>query len=244
MNGKLVKALFKGSKKDPDIFEVVADAIVMGKPSLVRKVLLAHPELVNARHEAGHGRESDDSTPLHFACTKGDVDMARLLLDYGADINARNRLGHTPLHVAVWAGQRNAMELLIGKGARLETPSLVKRRTPLHDAVFQGNTEIIQLLLNRGAHVDPQNEDGETPLHIACRLGREDIATLLLAAGASPDIKDVKGDTPLALAWKNDMEVVSAWYKVHHPDVCELESARKEKEDQVDEEVRAGVGMC
>jgi len=243
MNGKLVKTLFKRSKKDPDIFEAVTEAAVTGKLSLVRKVLLAHPELVNARHETRRGRESDDSTPLHFACIKGDVDIARLLLDYGADINARNRLGHTPLHVATWAGQKNAMELLIGKGARLETPSLVKRETPLHDAVVRGNTEIVQLLLNRGAHVDPQNEDGETPLHIACRLGREDIATLLLAAGASPDIKDVKGDTPLALAWENDMEVVSTWYKVHFPDVCEMETARKEKEDQVEEEVRAGVGM-
>jgi len=219
----------------------VAKASLTGKLSLIRQVLLAHPEMVNARHKS-LGGECDESTPLHYAVMKKDIAIVRLLLDYGADVNARNTLGHTPLRIATCIGEKYAMELLIGKGASLEAPDRAKRETPLHDAVARGDAQIIELLLERGAYINAQNKDGETPLHIACKQGREDIATLLLAAGAEAGIADDHGNTPLRWAMEQEMDVVTTWYRVHHPDAyeAELEDMKKRKEQDGDMVARDG----
>lgn len=245
----LIKSLLGKGKEGPDIFETIAKASFTGRLSLVRQVLLAHPEMVNARHQS-LGGECNESTPLHYAVMKKDIAIVRLLLDYGADVNARNTLGHTPLHIATCIGEKYAMELLIGKGASLEAPDRLKRETPLHDAVSRGDAQIIELLLERGAYINAQNNAGETPLHIACKQGREDVATLLLAAGAEAGIIDDKGRTPLHWAMEQGMDVVVTWYKVHHTDVyeAELEDARKRKDQEGDLAATnggrvAGMGM-
>jgi len=240
-NARLIKSLLGKEKERPDIFETVAKASLTGKLSLIRQVLLAHPEMVNARHKS-LGGECDESTPLHYAVMKKDIAIVRLLLDYGADVNARNTLGHTPLHIATCIGEKYAMELLIGKGASLEAPDRAKRETPLHYAVARGDAQIIELLLERGAYINAQNKDGETPLHIACKQGREDIATLLLAAGAEAGIADDHGNTPLRWAMEQEMDVVTTWYRVHHPDAyeAELEDMKKRKEQDGDMVARDG----
>lgn len=217
--------------RGPDIFQAVAESCLdNNKLGQVRKMVLSDASLVHAR------QPSTGSTPLFIACMWGDTKTAQLLIDYGADVNARNFRGETPLHAAAWEGKIDAMRLLIREGAYLEMPSTPDRKTALHEAVYKGNMETIRLLLENGAFINSEDADGQTPLHLACKNGMENIAIFLLAAGAQPGIKDEQGDTALKYAIENDMEVVKTWYRVHHTGIYDEELARYQtREHSVDE---------
>jgi hypothetical protein len=77
----------------------------------VRQILLAYPELVNCADR--NNRE----TPLHVSCRRGLLDIAKLLIDHGADIHAANFRLDTPLHVACRTANRDIIRLLVARGA-------------------------------------------------------------------------------------------------------------------------------
>jgi ankyrin repeat protein len=115
----------------------------------------------------------DHTTHLHSACYFGRLEVARELLDYGADANAQNIRGETPLH-------------LVSRGQ--------------HDT-HEGGVGVVQLLLERSANVNAQDKGCITPLHLACYYGRLEIAGALLYNGARLGVntKDELGQTPLHL---------------------------------------------
>ncbi|KAH9000399.1 ankyrin repeat-containing domain protein [Lactarius akahatsu] len=114
---------------------------------------------------------ADHQTPLHFASYYGNIAIARLLLDRGANpsANAGGDLGSTPLH-KVSRGKYKSQD----DGIR-----------------------IAQLLLERGADVNALRTDHQTPLHLASYNGNIAIARLLLDHGAKANVGDDRGDTPL-----------------------------------------------
>src|SRR5690349_4766302 len=82
-----------------------------------------------------HAQDADGSTPLHYAAWKGHTEVARLLLERGADVSLQNNNGHwggTPLHAAAHANQKAVAELLIAHGADVNGRSL-NGRTPLEE---------------------------------------------------------------------------------------------------------------
>ncbi|HEX4792347.1 MAG TPA: ankyrin repeat domain-containing protein [Humisphaera sp.] len=81
----------------------------------------------------GFSSEESDETPLHWAAQEGHTQVAALLLDRGAELNAKNANGQTPLHLAAFRGHGAVVELLIRAGAagRIRDKS---GRTPLHIA--------------------------------------------------------------------------------------------------------------
>jgi len=105
---------------------------------------------------------SGGEDPQDDACT---VDMARLLLDAGAD-STRWVCGHTPLHSAAGGGNPEAVNLLISSGADANARD-AHGGTPLHWAVRIGNEKAVELLLASGASANAANAFGNTPLHIA-----------------------------------------------------------------------------
>jgi len=124
------------------------------------------------------------SGPLHDAARKGDVLAIAELLDGGADINAFELM--TPLQMAAFNGQIDAVELLISRGADLEVSSPTLG-TALHAATSRGYTDVVQTLVTSGADPDSRNEDQYTPLMIAALEQRLGALQALIAAGADVD---------------------------------------------------------
>ena len=138
-------------------------------------------------------------TPAHLAAFNGEKDVLELLLDNGADKEARGTKGPTPLLLAAQNGHLDCCELLLSRGAYLEAHD-IWNATPLWIAAGHGQTEAVELLLKHGANVHAQNEDGMTPLCVACRDGYTGVVKLLLSRGAKVVQPGHSGLTPLDIA--------------------------------------------
>ena len=127
-----------------------------------------------------------------------DGDLVRTCLDAGADPNARNEDGDTPLHIAAWNGQTEAIAALLDAGADPNARN-EDGDTPLHIAAWNGQTEAIAALLDAGADPNARNEDGDTPLHIAAWNGQTEAIAALIDAGADPNARAENGEIPFDL---------------------------------------------
>ena len=120
-------------------------------------------------------------TPLHTAADAGNVAaIERIAKSQPASIDAPEVGDHTPLHVAVASGRRDAVTCLLQNGANLEARDICGW-TPLHMAVGNNRKEIVELLLTRGADVNAKDCHDQTPLALALKNNHEDVAVIIRA---------------------------------------------------------------
>jgi len=160
----------------------------------IARLLEANPDATALRDQAG-------STLLHHAAGFGSGETMRLLVDAGADVNAKNRRGSTPLH---WAIHDEAkVRLLLERGGNIDSKQ-VEGRTPLYLASMLGNgLGTVKLLLDRGADPGIATANGMTPLMAAAVRGDVPAMRLLVAAKAAVNAKNGAGETPLMFAATN-----------------------------------------
>ena len=150
--------------------------------------------------------------PLSWAAANGHEAVAKLLLEKGAELEAKDDVyGRTPLSWAAANGHEAVAKLLLEKGAELEAKDDVLGRTPLSRAAASGHEAVAKLLLEKGAELEAKDDIyGRTPLSWAAANGHEAVAKLLLEKGAELEAKDDNyGETPLSWAAANGHEAVA-----------------------------------
>ncbi|KAF3000418.1 hypothetical protein E8E14_003471 [Neopestalotiopsis sp. 37M] len=141
--------------------------------------------------------EADGSPALSVAARHGDILMIVLLLNCGADIEARDDNGRTAFFTAARQGQLPVLEFLLLEGANIEAKDH-QGATSLFMAAETGRTSILEWLHDsRGANIHTKNHDGMTPLMIAAKQGNSTSVEFLLDRGALIEAKDKNGWTPL-----------------------------------------------
>jgi len=125
-----------------------------------------------------------------------NVEFAEQAIKNGADVNAVDSDGKTPLHTAAFWGKSDIVGLLITNSADVNAKDN-GGATPLHTAAFGGKCDAIALLLEAGAKVNAKDNWGATPLHKAASWGYRDAIVLLLEAGAEVNAQSSFGKTPL-----------------------------------------------
>jgi ankyrin repeat protein len=121
-------------------------------------------------------------TLLHYAALHNNVEVVRLLIENGADINARDKWKDTPLHYALplFEGGLEAARLLIEAGADVSAQGRYGD-TPLHHVVLEGYIDIARMLIERGADPNIEGRWGDTPLKLAIDEECSEIIELLLS---------------------------------------------------------------
>lgn len=139
-------------------------------------------------------------TPLHYAAHRRHGGIAELLIDQGANVNARDHYGTTPLFLASsyrWETESEVLKALVQNGAELSIQDDAGN-TPVHEAV--SNPHALKILLQAGARVNTQNNSGDVPLHTAAEWCEPEAIELLVDRGANINVRNNAGLTPLDIA--------------------------------------------
>ncbi|CAF1170221.1 unnamed protein product [Adineta steineri] len=156
---------------------------------------------------------SDYLSALHVASHCGNYNVAKLLCERRADVNAKALNGFSCLHIACKKNRLKLVELLIANDADIEAKT-ESGLTSLHVAAFVGSHDIVVYLLQHGANIDAITIRGETPLHLAARNNQIDIVQTLLRYGATVDVKAKEAQTCLHLATRlGNIEIVNLLLK-------------------------------
>ncbi len=151
------------------------------------------------------------NTQLFYAVYKGHLEIVKLLLEKGANVNAKDKYGDTPLLRATKQRHLEIVKLLLDKGADVNEKDKYGD-TPLLSAVEIDHLEIVKLLLEKGANVNAKNMNGYTPLMRATENGHLEMVKLLLDRGANVNEKNKNNyETSLHWAvwrrWGGDLEI-------------------------------------
>jgi ankyrin repeat protein len=182
-------------------------AALCGFHDLVERLIVKYPQHISARA----GRYG---TPLHATLfEEGHIEVAKLLIERGADVNALDEEKWTPLHFASRFGHLDVAKWLLAHGASVNSQKK-DGWTPLHSAAYRGHFQIARILLDHKARVNIRDNDGRTPLHRAFEspesTGQSEVVRLLLDHNADLHVGDNSGNSPLHFAafhWRGSPEV-------------------------------------
>ncbi len=179
---ELIPLLIARGAKEVDRDHAMHAAAKYGHASTLRLLLSLG---ASANEPAPH----DGFTPLHLAVQERRVEAIKILIEAGADLEARDRNGKTPLAWGPFAYRSQEKHVYEQLGKPHQTMS-----------VDPGEAIGINLLLDAGAKIGTTDDAGDTPLHEAVRLGSLRGTEALLLRGAKTLVKNRAGETPLSLA--------------------------------------------
>ncbi len=121
---------------------------------------------LNISKERTTGSEKRDKLLIEEAAGECDTATCTMLIEQGADVNARDEDGNTPLLWAVLAGNMQVVLTMLRRGADLNCKNN-EGETPLHWAAVTGSVEVASLLIQGGADANVADEVGITPIRSA-----------------------------------------------------------------------------
>jgi uncharacterized protein len=163
--------------------------------------------LLRARYRMDKGmveavRGHVDRLNVFEAAAFGDLDrLTELLAEDPELVDAISGDGFTPLHLAAFFGQADAVRLLLARGATVDRNGTGwMTGTALHAAAAGSHASVARMLVEAGADANNRQRHGYTPLHSAAANGDLESVELLLESGADASATNDDGDTALALA--------------------------------------------
>jgi ankyrin repeat protein len=198
------------------------NAIRTGELETTRTILDSHPELVNASIDLDERLKPTDALTMrliHLAVAEGKIDVLRLLIDRGADLNVRNHDGRLPLHDCFELNHDDFAKILLEAGAAPDAcgaaaygmhdqlqqilkndpetaNDLTTGNSPLGWAAYGHQPRSATILFEHGAVADrpPYDAYAWGP---AAMVASKDVARVLLEHGANPNWRDEEGNTPM-----------------------------------------------
>jgi ankyrin repeat protein len=157
--------------------------------ALMYAALYASPRVLDQLIRGGADltyRDKNGLTALAWAVHS--YESAKVLIDAGADVNAKSNIGGTPLlTAAAYPGNAPLLRLMLERGAELQ-PSVLGA-TPLVLAALTGDADSVALLLKKGSDANAAGPGGFSALHFAVMRGDRRMVQLLLDAGANVKIR-------------------------------------------------------
>jgi uncharacterized protein len=150
------------------------------------------------------GLDQREWSPKGVQCR---LETVRILMEKGAEVNARGEYGGTALMTAALWGRSEVVAFLLDNGAEINARDK-EGKTALMEAVesnMDGAAKTVQTLLDKGAEVDAKDQQGSTALMQATGSGKQEKVKMLLAKGADINAKDQRGWTPLMTAISQKM---------------------------------------
>ena len=194
-----------GENADPAV--LVSKAITENRTDVLSSLLAGGLDInTKIRAEIGNG------TPVHLAAFYGNLEAVKLLLDNGADINAKNsyRMDETPVF---WAFEKDQVEIiksLAALGADVNAKDSLGFSL-IHQAVMLGKIESIKTLQELGIDVNTRNKDGDTPMFFSAMTKGDQVEIIkcLAALGADVNAKSYDGKTPIFAAVAAPVEQIA-----------------------------------
>ncbi|XP_028271473.1 ankyrin repeat and KH domain-containing protein 1 isoform X6 [Parambassis ranga] len=185
--------------------EALLEAAAFADPEVLRRLTSsvscaldeAAAALTRMRAENTLNAGQADNRSLAEACSDGDVNAVRKLLDEGRSVNEHTEEGESLLCLACSAGYYELAQVLLAMHANVEDRGIKGDITPLMAAASGGYVDIVKLLLVHGADVNAQSSTGNTALTYACAGGFVDVVKVLLKEGANIEDHNENGHTPL-----------------------------------------------
>jgi uncharacterized protein len=123
--------------------------------------------------------------PVTWLAADGETESLRLIIDAGANVDARGWAGDTALYIATTRGNHDMMRMLLTKGADPNLPGAFEQ-TPLQMAVFQDSPESLEILIQAGGRLDIAGGNQKTPVQIAVKRRYPKAYDYLKRLGYSP----------------------------------------------------------
>ena len=142
-----------------------------------------------------NAHDYDRRTCLHVACSLGNVVIVEHVIARGANINATDRWGHTPLADAIREGHLELAKILIMQGARLNGSTL-QSSLDLCEMARSADLPKMRLLLDGGHDPNARDHDGRTCMHVAASEGARHIVLELIQRQVDVNAKDRWGGEP------------------------------------------------
>lgn len=143
----------------------------------VSKYDCSTPDLVKILIDAGvpiDGVDNDGNTPLQCSLSKHSLRTISFISDKGADVNVKNKVGNTALHLAAaFPYERTGMVNFLLSNEAVVNARNNEGQTALHIACYRARTFTINLLVHKGADVTARTRSGATPLSIMFRFNNQ-----------------------------------------------------------------------
>jgi ankyrin repeat protein len=180
----------------------IHQAAAKGEISIVKSLLAADAKLINSL-------DNYNRTPLHWACRIDNIELVRLLIEQGSDLNRMDMNGIAPIHSLASRGFVKAAELLIERGANINIQDKFGLVTPLHMASIAGHYQMVVLLTEKGADANITDKSEKTILHSATQNNQLKVIEYIISEYPNLlNTQDFDGNTALHLAVsKGFMEV-------------------------------------